>query len=64
MLLVSGFNLPAFQPAFSGAGTEKGNQDSLPVVILLGWAGCKDRHLAKYSSIYLKEVSSSDLVLP
>ncbi|KAM6948300.1 LOW QUALITY PROTEIN: transmembrane protein 53 [Aplochiton taeniatus] len=23
-----------------------------PVVILLGWAGCKDRHLSKYSSIY------------
>ncbi|KAL4608236.1 transmembrane protein 53 isoform X1 [Arapaima gigas] len=23
-----------------------------PVVILLGWAGCKDRHLVKYSSIY------------
>ncbi|XP_010889659.1 transmembrane protein 53 [Esox lucius] len=23
-----------------------------PVVILLGWAGCKDKHLAKYSSIY------------
>ncbi|MBN3302322.1 transmembrane protein 53 [Amia ocellicauda] len=23
-----------------------------PVVILLGWAGSKDRHLAKYSSIY------------
>ncbi|XP_041133854.1 transmembrane protein 53 [Polyodon spathula] len=23
-----------------------------PVVILLGWAGCKDKHLAKYSYIY------------
>lgn len=23
-----------------------------PVVILLGWAGCKDKHLCKYSSIY------------
>nr|XP_006634796.1 PREDICTED: transmembrane protein 53 [Lepisosteus oculatus] len=23
-----------------------------PVVILLGWAGCNDKHLAKYSSIY------------
>ncbi|XP_068605088.1 transmembrane protein 53 [Brachionichthys hirsutus] len=23
-----------------------------PVVVLLGWAGCKDRHLSKYSSIY------------
>ncbi|XP_030631364.1 transmembrane protein 53 [Chanos chanos] len=26
-----------------------------PVVILLGWAGCKDRHLAKYSSIYTEQ---------
>ncbi|XP_068196856.1 transmembrane protein 53 [Antennarius striatus] len=23
-----------------------------PVVVLLGWAGCKDKHLSKYSSIY------------
>nr|XP_057923291.1 transmembrane protein 53 [Doryrhamphus excisus] len=23
-----------------------------PVVILLGWAGCKDKHLTKYSAIY------------
>uniref|UniRef100_A0A8C6ZPD6 Transmembrane protein 53 n=1 Tax=Nothoprocta perdicaria TaxID=30464 RepID=A0A8C6ZPD6_NOTPE len=23
-----------------------------PVVVLLGWAGCRDRHLAKYSAIY------------
>uniref|UniRef100_A0A4W5K413 Transmembrane protein 53 n=1 Tax=Hucho hucho TaxID=62062 RepID=A0A4W5K413_9TELE len=23
-----------------------------PVVILLGWAGCRDKHLVKYSSIY------------
>lgn len=23
-----------------------------PVVILLGWAGCRDKHLSKYSSIY------------
>ncbi|KAM9844488.1 transmembrane protein 53 [Aulostomus maculatus] len=23
-----------------------------PVVILLGWGGCKDKHLSKYSSIY------------
>ncbi|XP_028667097.1 transmembrane protein 53 [Erpetoichthys calabaricus] len=26
-----------------------------PVVILLGWAGCKDKHLAKYSSLYNKQ---------
>ena len=23
-----------------------------PVVILLGWAGCHERHLAKYGAIY------------
>ncbi|XP_011867281.1 PREDICTED: transmembrane protein 53 isoform X2 [Vollenhovia emeryi] len=27
-------------------------EDKRPVVILLGWAGCQDRYLAKYSSIY------------
>lgn len=26
--------------------------DKRPVVILLGWAGCQDRYLAKYSAIY------------
>ncbi|XP_036410682.1 transmembrane protein 53 [Megalops cyprinoides] len=33
--------------------TEKYWQGSKePVVMLLGWAGCKDKHLSKYSSIY------------
>ncbi|XP_035189309.1 transmembrane protein 53 [Oxyura jamaicensis] len=32
-----------------GSGAEAGRQ---PVVILLGWAGCQDRYLAKYSAIY------------
>uniref|UniRef100_A0A674P7E6 Transmembrane protein 53 n=1 Tax=Takifugu rubripes TaxID=31033 RepID=A0A674P7E6_TAKRU len=27
-----------------------------PVVILLGWAGCKDKHLSKYSSIYNEQL--------
>ncbi|XP_023209723.1 transmembrane protein 53-like [Centruroides sculpturatus] len=26
-----------------------------PVVVLLGWGGCKERHLSKYSSIYGKQ---------
>ncbi|XP_061926398.1 transmembrane protein 53 [Entelurus aequoreus] len=26
-----------------------------PVVILLGWAGCRDKHLSKYSNIYNKQ---------
>ncbi|KAK2821929.1 hypothetical protein Q5P01_021994 [Channa striata] len=39
---------------FPDAGTsERHWQDTKePVVILLGWAGCKDKHLNKYSSIY------------
>jgi len=28
--------------------------NGVPVVILLGWAGCKQRHLKKYSAIYEK----------
>ncbi|NWR82025.1 TM53B protein, partial [Centropus unirufus] len=31
---------------------ESGRADNQPVVILLGWAGCQDRYLAKYSAIY------------
>ena len=27
-------------------------EEKEPVVILLGWAGCQDKHLAKYSAIY------------
>uniref|UniRef100_A0A8D0GEQ9 Transmembrane protein 53 n=1 Tax=Sphenodon punctatus TaxID=8508 RepID=A0A8D0GEQ9_SPHPU len=30
----------------------RGTKNDRPVVILLGWAGCQDRHLAKYSTIY------------
>uniref|UniRef100_A0A8C0BT40 Transmembrane protein 53 n=1 Tax=Buteo japonicus TaxID=224669 RepID=A0A8C0BT40_9AVES len=29
-----------------------GHADGQPVVILLGWAGCQDKYLAKYSTIY------------
>ncbi|KAJ6659506.1 hypothetical protein lerEdw1_018741 [Lerista edwardsae] len=46
--------LPSLSPERS-LGAEKGDKDNLPVVILLGWAGCKDRHLLKYSAIYLKK---------
>nr|XP_005303092.1 transmembrane protein 53 isoform X1 [Chrysemys picta bellii] len=31
---------------------EMGNKNNRPVVILLGWAGCRDKHLVKYSTIY------------
>lgn len=35
-----------------GGGTDTRHEDGPPVVILLGWAGCHDRHLAKYSAVY------------
>ncbi|XP_060533469.1 transmembrane protein 53 [Cylas formicarius] len=28
------------------------NEEKLPVILLFGWAGCKDKYLAKYSQIY------------
>ena len=28
------------------------NDNKKPIIILLGWAGCQDRYLAKYSAIY------------
>ncbi|NWH78268.1 TM53B protein, partial [Piaya cayana] len=34
------------------SSTDSDQPDSQPVVILLGWAGCQDRYLAKYSTIY------------
>lgn len=39
---------------FPDAGTSERHWQGTkePVVILLGWAGCKDKHLSKYSSIY------------
>ncbi|NXX86169.1 TM53B protein, partial [Urocolius indicus] len=39
----------------SGSGTERGHGDGQPVVILLGWAGCQDKYLAKYSAIYAQK---------
>ncbi|NWT68836.1 TM53B protein, partial [Prunella himalayana] len=32
--------------------TDRGPAEGQPVVILLGWAGCQDKYLAKYSAIY------------
>ncbi|XP_075934497.1 transmembrane protein 53 [Anarhichas minor] len=39
---------------FPDAGTSERHWQGTkePVVILLGWAGCRDKHLSKYSSIY------------
>ncbi|NXI70113.1 TM53B protein, partial [Anseranas semipalmata] len=36
----------------SESGAETGHTDRQPVVVLLGWAGCQDKYLAKYSAIY------------
>lgn len=46
----------------SQGGKEAGKQQ--PVVILLGWGGCRDKNLAKYSAIYHKRVSTSGKCLP
>lgn len=48
--------------SFSQRGKEARNQR--PVVILLGWGGCKDKNLAKYSAIYHKRVSTQSSGLP
>lgn len=37
------------EPAVSGKSWDENGE---PVVIILGWAGSKDRHLAKYSAFY------------
>ncbi|XP_015263776.1 PREDICTED: transmembrane protein 53 [Gekko japonicus] len=48
--------MPSDPPEGSvGASAEDVNKYNLPVVILLGWAGCKDQYLMKYSTIYLKK---------
>ncbi|NWR21181.1 TM53B protein, partial [Emberiza fucata] len=31
---------------------DRGPAEGQPVVILLGWAGCQDKYLAKYSAVY------------
>lgn len=46
----------------SQGGKEAGKQQ--PVVILLGWGGCRDKNLAKYSAIYHKRVSTAGKCLP
>ncbi|XP_071983670.1 transmembrane protein 53 [Engystomops pustulosus] len=46
------FTIELAEPALQGC---RWDQQREPVVILLGWAGCKDKHLAKYSSIYHNE---------
>ena len=44
---------------YSDDDTEDGEGDSLdqpePVVILLGWMGCQEKHLTKYAAIWDQE---------
>ncbi|NWI91680.1 TM53B protein, partial [Pitta sordida] len=34
------------------SSTDRRHAEGQPVVILLGWAGCQDKYLAKYSAVY------------
>ncbi|CAI9546265.1 unnamed protein product [Staurois parvus] len=38
-----------------GLSDSRWDQQREPVVILLGWAGCKEKHLAKYSHFYRQQ---------
>ncbi|KAM3668665.1 transmembrane protein 53 isoform X1 [Ammospiza nelsoni] len=41
------------QPGQAREGSaDRGPAEGQPVVILLGWAGCQDKYLAKYSAVY------------
>ncbi|XP_068095637.1 transmembrane protein 53 [Hyperolius riggenbachi] len=42
-------------PAATGLPGAQWDQEGEPVVFLLGWAGCKEKHLTKYSEIYHKQ---------
>ena len=39
----------------SDDSTELRCEHTVPVVILLGWTGCQQKHLKKYSAIYEKK---------
>lgn len=36
-------------------GYDKMIDSKVPVVVLLGWAGCRDKYLSKYSAVYENE---------
>ena len=46
-------DMPEEEDDDANAETGTSNQQE-PVVVLLGWAGCKDKYLSKYSAIYEK----------
>ncbi|KAH8272204.1 hypothetical protein KR018_011112, partial [Drosophila ironensis] len=46
------FPKPSIEKYFALTNTNEINDDNVPIVLLLGWAGCQDRYLLKYSKIY------------
>lgn len=49
------FPSPNFKSDSQGAETDYVfvcNETNVPIVLLLGWAGCQDKYLMKYSKIY------------
>lgn len=48
----SGENCVKYGLSINESNAEQSKKE--PVVILLGWAGCENRHIAKYSAIYEK----------
>lgn len=49
---------------YSPSQDEKEAGTRQPLVILLGWGGCTDKNLAKYSAIYHKRVSTAGMGTP
>jgi len=44
-----------YQVILNDDSTELKYDKDVPVIILLGWAGCQQRHLKKYRAIYEKK---------
>lgn len=41
-----------YEPSIECDYISVSNETNVPIVLLLGWAGCQDRYLMKYSKIY------------
>jgi len=46
------FPKPTSENEFVLANANDSKDKNVPIVMLLGWAGCQDRYLMKYSKIY------------
>ncbi|XP_016977190.1 transmembrane protein 53 [Drosophila rhopaloa] len=46
------FPKPSSENDFALVNTNDSEDNNVPIVMLLGWAGCQDRYLMKYSKIY------------